>query len=80
MVNEQGEPVLIDFGLCKKYLSKGQHISEADTLEYFRGCTSFASPHVLNCGKPSRRDDLYALAYLLMYKINEDKMPGDYDR
>ena len=80
MMNADGDPVLIDFGLCKEYLSKGEHISEAEIIDSDHGSSCFGSPHVLNSGKPSRRDDMYALAYLLMYKMNGDKMPGDYER
>ena len=38
MLDESGEPVLIDFGLCKKYRSdSNEHVSEDDLLESFRG-------------------------------------------
>lgn len=72
MLDESGHPILIDFGFCKKFKIKGEHISESDKVDSFRGDVNFASPHLLNNGKPSRRDDLYALAYLLIYKLNGD--------
>ena len=76
MMDEDGHSILIDYGLCKKYRNQsGAHISEKDTLENFRGSILFGSPHTLGGGKASRRDDLFSLVYLLIFRRNNDTMP-----
>jgi serine/threonine protein kinase len=80
MMDPQGNPVLIDFGNCRKFSLNGDHVSETDQLESFRGDVIFGSPHTLKFGKPSRRDDLYSLAYFVIYKLNDDKLPLDFDK
>jgi hypothetical protein len=37
----------------------------------------FASPHSLNFGVPSRRDDLYQLVYMMLFMLNAYQFPGN---
>jgi serine/threonine protein kinase len=77
IIQRNGRVTLIDFGLCQKYVDKeGGHIPEEAQVDSFRGNIAFASPHVLNFGKPSRRDDLFSLAYMLLYMLNGNSFPG----
>jgi len=59
---------LIDFGLSKKYRSSKtfQHISFI-TNKKLTGTARYASINALNGHEQSRRDDLEAIGYVLMY-------------
>ena len=77
IVERSGKATLIDFGLCKKFIdSQGKHVSEDAESESFEGNVMFSSPHTLNFGVASRRDDLYQLCYILLYLLNGHKFPG----
>ena len=62
---------IIDFGLCKKYRSSktGKHILPKKT-GFVNGTIKYASTYVLNGKESSRRDDLIALGYMLIYLYN----------
>lgn len=77
MVDRSGKVTLIDFGLCKKFIdSNGFHVSEDSECGSFYGNVMFASPHALNFGITARRDDLYQLAYMMLYLLNGYRFPG----
>jgi serine/threonine protein kinase len=59
---------LIDFGLSKKYRSSKsyQHISFL-TNKKLTGTARYASINALNGCEQSRRDDMEAIGYVLMY-------------
>ena len=74
-------PVLIDFGYVTKYTDKkGLHLLE-DTLEdkNFKGNILFASKNQLEFKLTSRRDDIIALCYMMLYLVNDFVLPG-YER
>ena len=81
MINENGEATLIDFGLCTKYVDeKGEHIFESEVCPVFRGNFIFSSPHALQFGRPSRKDDLFQLCYFLIFLLNGSKFPGELEK
>jgi casein kinase 1 len=57
---------IIDMGLAKRYISKGQHIPYNTDMPRI-GSLRYMSKHVHNCVEPSRRDDLYSLLYTVVY-------------
>lgn len=81
IINRRGKATLIDFGLCKKFTDKiGAHIQEGSQTDSFKGNIMFSSPNVLNFGVPSRRDDLYQFAYMLLFQLNGNKFPGQLEQ
>ena len=64
---------IIDFGLCKKYRSTktGKHILPKNT-GIFNGTLKYASSYVSRGKEPSRRDDLIALGYMLIYFLKKE--------
>ena len=68
---------LTDFGFASSYLKPhGEHISEKQTVKYFRGNLMFSSVNQMEFMTTSRRDDLIALCLLTLYMLNEGEMPG----
>ena len=66
---------LIDFGLITQYKQpNGEHI-EYKTPDKFKGSMLFASKNAFDFSLMSRRDDLIALCYVLIFLIDE-KMLG----
>jgi serine/threonine protein kinase len=57
---------LIDFGLSTKYISKGLHVKYSETEE-FQGTPYFCSLNTLRGVKCTRRDDVEAVGYVLLY-------------
>lgn len=57
---------IIDFGLSKPYIINGEHIDYKKKLK-FMGTPDFASINAHNFIEQSRRDDLEALSYMLIY-------------
>lgn len=57
---------LIDFGLSTKYVLKGVHVKYSET-EAFQGSPHFCSLNSLRGVKSTRRDDLEAVGYMLLY-------------
>ena len=68
---------LVDFGLASRWRDRktGEHI-EPSIATMFRGNLYFSSVNQLKCMKPSRRDDLHSLAYLLLFMINKGLIPS----
>lgn len=68
---------LVDFGLASRWRDRktGEHIVPS-IATMFRGNLYFSSVNQLKCMKPSRRDDLHSLAYLLLFMINEGLIPS----
>lgn len=73
---------LLDFGVSSKYQISGFHWKYAEGVS-FAGNYIFCSSNVLKGVKPSRRDDLESLAYVLVYlrcgrlpwmKLNSDNL------
>lgn len=68
---------LTDFGFASSYLKlHGEHISEKQTVKYFRGNLMFSSVNQMEFMTTSRRDDLISLCLLTLYLLNEGEMPG----
>ena len=68
---------LIDFGLISRWQNPqtNQHLSE-DKINYFKGNIYFASEFKFKYLRSSRRDDLHSLTYLLIYLLNDCKIPA----
>ena len=63
---------LIDFGLATSYLDdNGNHI-KSNIPDKFKGSMLFASKNAFKFLMTSRRDDLIALCYLMIYLIEEN--------
>jgi serine/threonine protein kinase len=66
---------LIDFGLSKRYFDEnGQHI-EKKQLNRFSGNLLFASLNSCRGFCKSRRDDIESAFYILVYLLNDRKLP-----
>ena len=64
---DQGNILLIDYGLSKNYIDKkGNHINQKK-YQKFVGTLKYASLNILNSLTPSRRDDLESFLYVLIY-------------
>lgn len=57
---------LIDFGLSSKYISKGVHVKYSET-EKFQGAPYFCTLNSLKGVKSTRRDDMEAVGFMLLY-------------
>lgn len=57
---------LVDFGLSERYSLNGHHWKYSESYQ-FSGNATFASSNVLTGRRPSRRDDLESLIYVLVY-------------
>lgn len=57
---------LIDFGLSTEFRLNGVHVNYSEDWK-FRGTPYFASEHALRGVRPSRRDDLESLCYVLVF-------------
>ena len=70
---------IVDFGLCKKYRSSktGKHILPKITRELY-GTLRYASPNSFKGKESSRRDDLIALGYMLIF-LYKRTLPWDFD-
>ena len=64
---------ITDFGLCKKYRSSktGKHLLPRKTGQ-FNGTLKYASSYVIKGKEPTRRDDLIALGYILIYFLKKE--------
>lgn len=74
--HEDSERVyLIDFGLSTPYLTeKGEHIPKT-YLRSFSGNFLFASMNQSRGNSTSRRDDIEAALLILVYLLNDSKLP-----
>jgi len=74
LMKNTNELYLIDFGLARRYLEEdGAHIKQ-ETSRKLTGTARYASVNVHNGSTPSRRDDLEAIGYTLLYLLN-GKLP-----
>jgi serine/threonine protein kinase len=69
MFDQNGDVCLIDFGLSKKYSTE-----ELDESR-FCGNLIFASEDKLDMYAPTRRDDIYSVAYILIFLVNDQALP-----
>ena len=68
---------LVDFGFVSSVVDKHtrQHVEQTE-VETFRGNIMFASMNQLNFTSTSRRDDMIAMCYLVIYMLNGAYLPG----
>ena len=67
--------VLVDYGMAMKYTdSNGNHLPPSK-MTHFQGNLVFASVDVLSFNRPSRKDDLIMLCYLLISLLNRNDLP-----
>jgi serine/threonine protein kinase len=64
---------LLDVGMASKYQLNGIHVKYTEDVS-FAGNYVFCSCNVLNGVRPSRRDDLESLAYVLVY-LRSGRLP-----
>jgi len=67
---ESKQLYIVDMGLCKKYVSRGVHIPER-TDKSLTGTVRYASRYTHAGHEQSRRDDLEALGYMLIFLVNK---------
>ena len=65
-LDEYNNPIIIDFGLSKKYIVENKHIC-VKSIKSIVGSYAFCSINVENMLEPSRRDDLESLFYIFIY-------------
>ena len=66
---------LIDFGLSKRWRNEdGQHI-KFEHIDRFSGNVKFASLNSCKGFRLSRRDDIMSLMYMMIYLLNNCKLP-----
>lgn len=70
---------LIDYGMVTKYLDDDQIHLPNDVMEHFKGNLIFAGSSVLEFNRPSRKDDLIMVCYLMIYLLNGAEMPLLFD-
>ena len=66
---------LIDFGLTYRFRNPDQTHIEKQKLNYFSGNFLFASISACRGRTKSRRDDLESAFYLLIYILNDGRLP-----
>ena len=62
------EPIIIDFGFSKKYITHNNHIKEKN-ISSIIGSYNFVSKNVYNLIEPSRRDDIESLIYVYIFML-----------
>ena len=73
--DEQLRILLIDFGMATKYVDEdGDHLPNCE-VEKFKGNLLFATLNTLQFNRPSRKDDLISLCYLLFTMLNGGDLP-----
>ena len=61
---------LIDFGLARRYLDRGNKHFKQDLGRKLTGTARYASINVHQGVTPSRRDDLESIGYVMLYLLN----------
>jgi len=74
VIDSQSKLYLIDFGLAKKYIDKDGTHREFTNNKKFCGTAKFASIAAHENCEQSRKDDLEAIAYILVY-LYKGKLP-----
>jgi serine/threonine protein kinase len=65
---------IIDFGLSRAYMTKlHAHVLPSNTFQFI-GTPDYASIMCHNCQKPSRRDDMESIGYILLY-LSTTRLP-----
>ena len=64
--NQRKRIYIIDFGLCKSYMTNDEHNPVKKTNNLI-GSLTYASINTHNCIELSRRDDMESLGYMLIY-------------
>ena len=68
--DNQNKLYLIDYGMCKKYVTNtGDHILPKN-INNILGSLNYCSINNHNLIEPSRRDDLESVGYILIYLLN----------
>ena len=62
--------VLVDYGMAQRYVDDNGNHMENDEIDLFCGNITFASLNTLNFRRPSRRDDLIMICYLMIFLVN----------
>jgi len=70
-INSQLEPYIVDFGMAKKIIHNKKHIEERN-INNIIGSPNYISQNVLNLIEPTRRDDMEALIYIILYMLLDD--------
>lgn len=65
-LDKYNNPIIIDFGLSKKYIIENKHIT-IKNIKGIIGSYAFCSINVEKMLEPSRRDDLESLFYIFVY-------------
>lgn len=68
LLDSDNKIFLIDYGFCKRYDYDGKHIEER-RINQIIGTVNFVSLNVHKFLEPSRRDDLEAVVYIIMYML-----------
>ena len=80
MISEQEgdhfKVTLVDFGLVTKYIKKGEHITENEKCDCFRGSVMYADIEKLNFLATSRKHDILSLFNMFVCMLNGGKLYG----
>ena len=81
-VDEKDSLYLVDYGLSQKYLDDNKNHYQFLINRKFVGTLRYASRHILNTERYSRRDDLESLMYVLVYLFRGElpwqNIPNEY--
>jgi len=67
-IDNTNNPIIIDFGLSKRYIINNVHINNNKTKSII-GSYPFISKNVLDLNEPSRRDDVISVIYTLIFML-----------
>lgn len=67
-IDNINNPIIIDFGLSKRYIINNAHINNNKT-KCIIGSYPFISKNVLDLNEPSRRDDIISVIYTLIFML-----------